>query len=286
MKKIYLISAIPILALVGVSIIINKSTSSLPRTTLSEKVYVAVEGDSSINVIDPYQNKSVAVIDLRDTENSSTYMPHNVQASPDGTSIWVTANAAMEQHASWIPTAYADEGHNGMNMQMDDQVIVIDPKTDSIYKRIPLGSGQHLSHVVFTPDGKTAVVAAQETDKIYQINTADFEIEDTITLPIGSGPHGLRLSPDGKVAYVAFMGGKALGVVNLEKGSVEVTSLNGSAVQTAVTPDGNYVAVSVYESRSIALYDTTHGALSYVALPQGSEGPVQLYPTKDRKSVV
>lgn len=278
MKKIYLITGVIVLIVLAVVI--------LGKNNLSEKVYVAVEGKGIINVIDPSKNKSVKVIDLVDKESGTSYLPHNVQASPDGKSVWVTANAGMEKHNSRIiPVAHANEGHEGMNMQISDQVIVIDPKNDTVIKRIPLGAGQHLSHVVFTSDSKTAVVVAQETDTIYQIQTDDFLVKNTIALPKGSGPHGLRLSPDGKTAYVAFMEGKGLGIVNLTSGTIEARSLNGSAVQTAVTSDGKKVAVSIYDTKNVAVYDTATKSIDYVVLPDGAQGPVQLYPTSDSRFV-
>ncbi len=288
MKKAYILGGIVILALVGITLLAKNNPISSTGSALTEKIYVAVEEEGTVNVIDPATNKSIKVIDLTEQETETKYLPHNVQTSPDGKSVWVTANAGMEEHdvhtSLFIPTAYADEGHGEMKMDTGDQVIVIDPQEDAIVKRIPLGSGQHLAHVVFTPDGSTALIAAQETNKLYKVDTSNF-LQTEISLPEGSGPHGMRLSPDGKIAYVAFMDGKGLGIVDLANGTTEVEPLNGSVVQTAVTPDGKYVAASVYETRSVALYDTALESVSYVALPEGSEGPVQLYPTSDSRYV-
>lgn len=286
MKKAYVLGGIVILALVGITLLAKNNPISSTGNALTEKIYVAVEEEGTVNVIDPATNKSIKVIDLTEHETETKYLPHNVQASPDGKSIWVTANAGMEEgHTSlFVSTAYADEGHGEMKMDLGDQVIVIDPQEDTIIKRIPLGSGQHLAHVVFTPDGSTALIAAQETSKLYKVDTSNF-LQTGISLPEGSGPHGMRLSPDGKTAYVAFMDGKGLGIVDLANGTTEVKPLNGSVVQTAVTSDGKYVAASVYETRSVALYDTALESVTYVALPEGSEGPVQLYPTSDSRYV-
>ncbi|HEY0980247.1 MAG TPA: DUF411 domain-containing protein [Candidatus Paceibacterota bacterium] len=288
MKKAYILGGIAVLVIIGIIVLAKDNPIPSTGNALTEKIYVAVEEEGAVNVIDPATNKSIKVIDLTEQETGTKYLPHNVQASPDGKSIWVTANAGMEEHGGhsslFIPTAYADEGHGEMKMDTGDQVIVIDPQEDAVIKRIPLGSGQHLAHVVFTPDGSTALIAAQETNKLYKVDTSNF-LQTEISLPEGSGPHGMRLSPDGKTAYVAFMDGKGLGIVNLENGMTEVEPLNGSAVQTAVTPDGKYVATSMYETRSIALYDTALKSVSYIVLPEGSQGPVQLYPTTDSRFI-
>lgn len=257
------------------------------KEDLSEKVYVAVEEAGTVNIIDPVSQKSIAVIDLTDEETGRKYSPHNVQASPDGRSVWVTANAKMdmtEHGLRLVPVAHANEGHEDV-AGVSDQVIVIDPEEDRIVKRIPLGGGQHLAHVVLTRDSKTAIVAAQETSKLYLIDAEKMEAGETIPLPEGSGPHGLRLSPNGKIAYVAFMDGKGLGIVDIATHKVAVIPVGGSVVQTAVTPDGAYVAASVYETRSVALYDIRTKSVETVRLPEGSQGPVQLYPTSDSRSV-
>lgn len=258
-----------------------------PQNALSEKVYVAAEEAGTVNVIDPASQKSVAVIDLTNEETGTKYSPHNVQASPDGRSVWVTANAKMnmaEHSLRLVPVAHANEGHQDMTGE-SDQVIVIDPEEDRIVKRIPLGGGQHLAHVVLTPDSKTAVVAAQETSNLYLIDAEKMEAGEAIPLPEGSGPHGLRLSPNGEIAYVALMDGKGLAIVDIATRKVAVLPVGGSVVQTAVTPDGTYVAASVYETRSVVLYDTRTKGVEIVPLPEGSQGPVQLYPTSDSRSV-
>lgn len=61
----------------------------------STKIYVATEKTGKIAVIDGDTQevmKSVDLIQNIDGEQIS-YMAHNVQVSPDGTTVWVTANA-------------------------------------------------------------------------------------------------------------------------------------------------------------------------------------------------
>lgn len=254
---------------------------------MSEKVYVALEGDGAVAVLDGVHGKMLKTIPLDDTRTGTRYMPHNVQVSPDGTVVWVTANAktAMDhQGFRLINVAYADAGHEDTET-MSDQVIVIDPKTDAIVRRIPVGMDAHLSHIVQSTVSPTVFVAAQAQDKIYLLDAKSLTLTKSIELPKGSGPHGMRLSPDGKTIYVAFMGSKSLGVVNVASRAVENVALDGAAVQTAVAPDGSWVAVSVYDSRSVGVYDAAQKTLAYVRLPGDSKGPVQLYPTNDSQYV-
>lgn len=294
MKKI-----LYILGLVFISVLIiwfsffNKSNNpDLPRNqSLSEeKVYVAVEGTGEIAVIDAKTQEKIKSIDLSEEFDGKKiqYMPHNVQVSPDNKSVWVTANV-MENMGkmsfSIIQKAYADEGHDEDKAEWDDQVIVIDPLTDTITKRIDLGKGLQLAHVSITPDSKYAIVAAQEKGMLYKINTSSFEMENSVETNKNDGPHGLRVSVDGKSAYIAMLDGKSMGILNIENMKLADIVLKGSVVQTGITPDGKYALASVYDPKSLAVYDIATEKVSYVDLPREAKGPVQLYPTLDSRFV-
>src|SRR3989344_8585537 len=72
---------------------------------VKEKIYVAVEGDAKIAVIDPVSQKVIRSIDLSMEHEGGklSFAPHNVQVSPDQKSVWVTANAGQHQeHSSFL----------------------------------------------------------------------------------------------------------------------------------------------------------------------------------------
>lgn len=285
-----------ILIVTGIVLLSNKRqgqdnpSTTVTQSELTEKAYVAVEGEGKIAVIDTQNKVVVKRIDLSSNGNMGevSFMPHNVQVAPNGKTVWVTANAMEEMsHAQnslfSIPKAYADEGDE--NAMTEDEAIVIDPRTDAIIKRIPLGLGLHLSHVALTPDSKYAIVASQEKNLVYKINTITYAIEKQVTLAENSGPHGLRISPDGKTAYIAMLSGKNMGVLDIATLAVRYVPLNGAVVQTGVTPDGKYVVASVYDTKSLAIYSTQTKQVSYVKLPAEAKGPVQMYPTPDSKFI-
>ncbi|KKT81743.1 MAG: hypothetical protein A2V96_00880 [Candidatus Yonathbacteria bacterium RBG_16_43_6] len=297
MKNIKIIIVLVAIVIIGVIINYgsgkqeNKINSSL---RVEEKVYVAIEGSGEIAVLNPQTKQVLKKINLsKDTDGITvSYMPHNVQVAPDNKSVWVTANAEDEKNMKMsfriIPRAEANAGHGeeGMAMQRNnDEVIVIDPFSDVIIKRIEIGQELHLSHISLTPDSRYAIVASQEKGIIYKINTTSFEVEKEVTTKKGGGPHGLRISPDGKTAYIAMLSGKSMGVLDIDSFNLKDISLNGAAVQTGVTPDGKYALASVYDAKSLAVYDTALAKLSYVDLPQDAKGPVQLYPTPDSRFV-
>lgn len=285
---------IALIAIVGVGALAyygnQKDSKAVSR--IGEKIYAAIEGSGEIAVIDAKTREVVKRIDLSEDKNGMTvgYMPHNVEVAPDNKSVWVTANAddkGMKMSFRIIPRAEANEGHSeeAVTEKSNDEVIVINPFSDAIVKRIEMGQDLHLSHVALTPDSAFAIVASQEKGIVYKINTSSFEVEKEVATKKGGGPHGLRISPDGKTAYIAMLGGKSLGVLDILSFSLRDIPLKGAAVQTGVTPDGKYALASVYDAKSLAVYDIASAKLSYIDLPKEAKGPVQIYPTPDSRFV-
>lgn len=253
----------------------------------NEKIYVAVEGDGKIAVIDPVKNKVIKNINLAKEHDGGVlnFTPHNIQVAPDGNSVWVTANAGSYEGHSFNflnkVLAHGDE-HSGMS---DDEVIVINPKTDIIIKRIPIAVGIHLAHVVLTPNSAYAYVTAQKEGAIYKINVSTYTVEKKISLSANSEPHGMRISSDGSLAYLAMLGSKALGILDINKDTFSEMPVRGKAVQAGVTPDGNFAFVSLYDTKELAVYKKNSNAIEYITLPASAKGPIQMYPTPDSRFV-
>lgn len=261
----------------------------LRTSNVKEKIYVAVEGDGNVAVIDPIKRKTIKKIELSVDHDGGKmiYSPHNIQVAPNGSTVWVTANVSGHSGHSMklIPDAHAhsDAPASGSDVHLEDEVIVIDPLKDKIVKRIPIDVGVHLAHVVLTPDSAFAYVTAQNDARIFKINARDFRIERTIKTPDGSQPHGLRISPDGSIAVVAQLKGKSLGIVDLKTDTITFVELDGQAVQSAITPDGKFAFASLYDIKKLAMYDILKKSVTYIALPKTAKGPIQLYPTPNSR---
>lgn len=260
---------------------------------ITEKVYVAMEGDGVVAVINAQDNTVIKNIDLTDYSGGKavSFMAHNVQVAPNGKSVWVAANAMImgggEEHSSlpFVNIARAEGEHGGEPANSDDQLIVINPETDTIVRRIPMGKDLHLAHVTLTPDSLTAVATSQTKGLVYKVNATTFEVEKTAATTEGAEPHGLRISPDGKTAYIAMVKGKSIGMLDMEKFELDYIPLDGAAVQAGVTTDGKYAFASTYDIKSLAVYDRELGKLSYIRLPSEAKGPVQMYGTPDSQYV-
>ena len=294
MKKI-IIGLIALAALAGGYFLLSGKNEEAPKNKevkIEDKIYVAVEEDGEIAVISAKNRNVIKRIDLSSDMGGTKigFRPHNVQVAPDNKSVWVTANAMDMSKGkvsfNVIQKVQADEGHGEeTNIKANDEIIVINPLTDKIIKRIEMGTDLHLSHIALTPDSNYAIAAAQSKGVVYKINAKTYEAEKEINTEKGAEPHGLRISPDGQTAYIAMLKGKSIGVLDIERMSLSYVPLKGAAVQTGVTPDGRYALASVYDAKSLAVYDIASQKLSYVDLPQEAKGPVQIYPTPDSQFV-
>ncbi|MBI4467699.1 MAG: YncE family protein [Acidobacteria bacterium] len=268
-------------------------SSSAPLQA-DQKIYIAVEGDGDIAVFNAGEHTVSKRIDVaRHVPRHVPYTPHNIQVAPDGKTVWATASVTRHGHGipRSIRTAFGlgDKNRVGSNRVMQegdpDEVIVIDPTTDGIIKRIALGVDLQLAHVVVTRDGAFAYVTGQKSGVIYKIDAQSYEVVKEIKAREGCEPHGLRIAPDGLVAYIALLKGKALGILDLRSDLLTEVPLSGQAVQAGVTPDGQYAFASLYDTKQLAVYHVLHRVVVYIALPAESKGPLQMYPTADSRYV-
>lgn len=278
----FLGAAVGVLALAGLASLIILSPYKTAETTseVREKVYVALEGEGKIAVINTEDNRVIRSIDLTQEHGGdiTRYMAHNVQVTPDGANVLVTANVPDEDMEHGGGESMAGMDDHGESL---DELIVIDPKTDVITRRIPIESDSHLAHVA--AKGTTAFVTLQEKGMVYAVDIQTGEILSKTNLGEGSGPHGLRLTPDGNEAFIALLEGKGVARLNTATGEAEITQLSGAVVQTAVTPDGAYAFASLYDTKEITWFDLESGGQGSIILPNDSRGPVQLYPTPDSR---
>jgi YVTN family beta-propeller protein len=234
----------------------NNESSSVMQAS---KIFVANEEGGSISVIDLSDSTKNTTIDLLDS--SGMFMAHNVQVAPNGLMVWATANP--------------------MDSTKESELIAIDPITYSITRRIKLGKGLELTHVVFDSASKNAFAVESKQNQVIQVNTETGNVVRKFDLGKENAPHGLRYSK-GKL-YVANMGSKSMSIIEIASGKINEIPLGGMAAQTAVTPDGKFVLVTLYDTKEVIRYEIQSQQLTRIPLPDGSQGPIQSYSTPDSK---
>ncbi|MFO0646483.1 MAG: YncE family protein [Polyangiales bacterium] len=242
------------------------------------KVYVADEEGGTLSVIDHASRRRLRTIDLSEQVNGTVmrFTTHNVQVAPDGRSVWATAAPVAEGHVG--------HGGGGSGNEPVEQVVVIDPRSDTVVARIPVGSGLHLAHVVLDAASRYAYVSANEASQVLRIDATTRQVVGRYDLGTDRGPHGMRFC--GERLYVANMNGHSLSVIDPVAGSVREVPVGGVAVQTACAFGGRYVFASLYDTREVVRLEVSTGVLTRISLPQGAQGPVQLYPLPDGRLYV
>ncbi|MFV8392874.1 YncE family protein [Flavobacterium sp. LB2P6] len=260
MKNLVVLKKFQIMVVLVVAGLIIGSCNNPKKTMQLAKVYVANEDGGSISVINLQDSTKNTEISISDS-SGMMFMAHNVQVAPDGKSVWVTA----------IP----------MDSTATNQLIVIDPNTNSIKKRIELGKDLHLAHVVLDSKSEYAYASANETNQIFQVDAKTYKMTQTFELGKGYLPHGFR-HQNGKL-YVANMDAKSMSIITIADGTITDIPLGGVAVQVATTQDEKFIFSSLYDTKEVVKYDIKNGQLTRIKLPNDAQGPIQLYATPDSK---
>ncbi len=237
-------------------------------------LFVAVEGEGQVVVLNPNSAEIAQRVSLSRIQGDSvmSYGAHNVQGSPDGRSVWVTA-----------PSAH-DGASNGGHAHGDrsDELVRLDVARMAPGGRVELGA-VHPAHVVVDHD--FAYVTCTATDEVLVVDASSGVVTRRLQLPRGTAPHGLRLTPDGQTLLVAGMGHGTLEVIDLVGAAHETHALPGRALQVAVLPNGAAAFASVYDTKQVVRLDLATAELTVWDLPDEAMGPIQIYPTPDSRSV-
>jgi DNA-binding beta-propeller fold protein YncE len=115
--------------------------------------------------------------------------PYNVYFTPDGRQAVVM----VEQH---------------------DTIRFSDPHTFAERKDVHPRGCQGPNHADFAANGRFLVVTCEFSHTLVKLSTTRHAVLDTLRLPAASMPQDIRLSPDGRVFYLADMGTDQVRIIN------------------------------------------------------------------------
>lgn len=230
-----------------------------PAATV-DTVFVADERAGTVSVFEVPFTGAVTSIPLDDLREGRAvaYLPHNVQAAPDGRTVWVTA-------ASW---EFYTRGYAGED---DEQLIVLDAARRAVVARIPMTGT--LAHVVFDAAGRFAYVTASYLGQVVEVDVATLRETRRFRLGARRGPHGARVCA-GRL-FVANTLGRSVSVVDLGRGAVDEFDVQGAPIQVACTPDGSTVFTALQDRPAVVRVDVASRAVTRLALPDTARGPAQ-----------
>ena len=273
----------------------QEPTTKEEQTATTGKYYFTANEGGSISKIDVVTNEVVETIPLEGAV-------HNVQVSPDGKVLGATLVPGMghgtevnsestehgDEHADMTSehndgaSEHADD-HNDAHatddysMDMTGSAFFFDTKTNELIKEVKVGN--HPAHIVFTSDGKYALVTNNEDNNVSVIDVNTFTVTNTVET--GKGSHGFRISTDDKFAYIANMGEDTVSVINLESFTEEKKIKVGpTPVTTGVTSDGKTLVATLNSENSLAIIDLATDEVTKVEV---GVGPAQVYIQADNK---
>lgn len=232
--------------------------NSMPESNKDTAYFFTADEGGSITKVDAEKNTVVGII-----KDNGIF--HNVQVSPDGKILGAVFIPSMEG-------SIIDDGHGKHSeMKMNGYALFFDTSTNKLIKKVEVGS--HPAHIVFTSEGKYALVTNSEDNNVSVIDTSVYEVKNLITT--GKGPHGFRISTDSRFAFVANMGEDTVSILDIE-GGVEVKKIKvgQTPVTTGITNDGKTMVATLNAENALAIVDLATGQLDKVDV---GTGPAQVY---------
>jgi len=194
------------------------------------RVYVPNRTSNDVWVIDP---ESLKVID----KFKVGINPQHVVPSWDLKTLWVNNNAEGRHDGSVTPIDPLT-GKPGKNIPVDDPynmyftpdgsaaIIVAearkrldfrDPQTMAMKYSIDTPQCAGINHADFSADGRYAIFTCEFAQSLAKIDLVEKKVVGYLKLSKGGMPQDARISPDGKVFYVADMKAEGAFIIDAEK---------------------------------------------------------------------
>lgn len=258
--------------------------------TPSPALLVLEKSDEKLAIVDPASLKVVARI-------PSGAAPHEVVASSGGKFAYISnyadqrgaqktisvvdltlqkAMTSVDLGALRAPhgLAYAD-GKVYFTAEANKVIGRIDPATSQVDWM--LGTGQNVTHMIaLSKDGKTIFTANIGSNTICEIEPGAGRNGWNVTaIPVGKGPEGFDVSPDGKEVWAANSGDGSVSIIDVATKKVTATlelETNRSN-RLKFTPDGKLVLISDDGGAGVVIVDVASRKLrKRLSVGRGPEG--------------
>lgn len=183
-----------------------------------ERVYVPNVLSDDVDVIDP---NTFSIIDHFSVGRS----PQHVIPSWDLKTLWVAGSKRRHSSGSLTPIDPTTrkpgtpiEVPDAYNMYFSpdgSSAIVVaeslhrlefrDPQTMALKSTLPVPDCRGINHADFSIDGRYAIFTCEFSGSLAKIDMVEPKVLGTLKLSKGGMPQDIRISPDGKVFYIADM---------------------------------------------------------------------------------
>ncbi len=199
------------------------------------KLYVAGDGTGNVAVVETSTNTVIKNINI-----GTGAAPHNLVASQDGSSVWVT-------------------------LKDTQQVARIDTATDTVASTFSTSNGSDNSgfapvHLDISADGSSLYVVNKLSDEVIKMNAYTGTIDATYNFSaspnLSFNPHDINVSPDGTQVWVTDEAANTITVLNANLDTVISTiSVGDRPIQVAFSVDGTQAFTTNYNDNTVSVID-------------------------------
>ena len=227
-------------------------------------VYVPNSKSNSVDVIDP---KTFKVINHFQVGTE----PQHVVPSWDLKKLWVTQD--LQDQLTLIDpstgkkgqTVHVDDPYN-MYYTPDGKYAIIcaerekrldfrDAQTMAVVKRVPVPC-EGVNHIDFAADGRYLLATCEFSGELLKVDVAEQKVISTLKLSPPGMPQDVKLSPDGKVFYVANMEANGVHLIDGDRfKSLGFIPTGEGTHGLYVSRDSKYLYVSNRKEGSVSLID-------------------------------
>ena len=205
-------------------------------------LYVASDLDRKLLVIDPKTRSIKAAIDTDGTGHWIALVPEARKvyvANKDDRPFVSVIDLRTQKMIGKVPApngtqgiAASPDGKTVVAIDMKEPVaLVIDPATDTVRDRLPLGQKGAGYKPYYSPDGSRLVIISTSTTtaKIFDATNLRAPFKD---VQVGKAPMGVAFSKDGNTALIANHGEGTVSAIDLRTSAVTTTFKAGTGIET------------------------------------------------------
>ncbi|MFF0224731.1 YncE family protein [Streptomyces sp. NPDC004629] len=229
------------------------------------RVYVPNTNSNTVSVIDPTTYKVIGTIPVG-------VQPQHVVPSWDLKTLWVnndrgnsltpidprtgTAGKPVPVHDPYNLYFTPDGKYAIVMASLDRRLVFRDPHTMKTAKTVPV-SCYGVNHADFSLDGRYFIVSCEFSGELLKVDTARMEVVAQQRLPLqGAMPQDVKMSPDGKLFYIADMKANGLWILNGDTfGKPRFLATGKGAHGLYVSRDSRVMYVSNRGEGTISLFD-------------------------------
>ncbi len=272
------------MVLLGVAAVATLSAQRAPARLL-----VLNKEDANLAIVDPVSGNVLGIVPVGQG-------PHELVTSTDGKTAFASnygTGPAPGRTISMIDVASMKElrridvsplsrphglaflaGKLYFTAEADKKVARYDPVRDRIEWQFE--TGQTTTHMVMaTRDAMTVLTSNIGSDSVSAIQQGRDGVWTQTVIPVGKGPEGIEISPNGREVWSAHSRDGGLSIIDLRTMKVVQTVAIGTKRSNRVklTPDGKFALVSDLDAGEIVVLDASaRKVIKHVPLGKAPEG--------------